>query len=1126
MTAWEPWSTLTWGSTMADPRDDMTELELMNAGVPRITVTPEPPSLGKPWGESGRLFEPDLSPAAPPAAQADADLGARLAGQYRGGGRLPPDAAPTLPVERYPLGSLPRPEDLPDLSRPPQPWQGQSPRVRAAPTTPEEDFGRALGQVGQPAPTNRVYNALGSVVQGAADVIGPAIPPELRPKLQGAAEASQMVNPAVMLRDYTQAASQGKYGEAALNALGLIPGEGVAAGVAKLGGLAAAGKTLPALFVPVMNPAKIAKAEQYEAQGMSSGQLWRLEKVTRGQDNVLMEEIPDINARFTGINQESVARNFFDRNYPNLNWDGRGTAVQQARQHAMNIASNKLAGTNGYQLQLEDILHHPELYNHPAIKQATAAGFDIRKMPVQNDQTMSALGEYYARSGYNPQGKIKYRISDEDLPGNLEQGSTRGTVLHETGHGIANLFGMAKGASINPLFEPGSQADKIFQQEMLRAPRILSKEEYLRTYPGTMPGDYNPYVENMQRKRDDFVRASRAVAANRAYGTSYGEGLARVIEQRAYMTPEQLATVDPKSQFFPRQENTWVAFNEPYNPQAARPEAQSAQRPTTFWRGTNPEDPRRISTGIPSWDQNLFISSSKDSAGMYGKTLTQYEALPGTRILYEGTPEWRKVAGTQRKGENLLEYADRAAKAAKEAGYHAAHFQRQGDVGTVVFNPERFVSQARPEAQSARPGSILGAPAILKGSDIPVNQLLELGHIPQGTNQAWTLRYDPTTGAPSLGAAPGHGFSSLATGKPVEDMVAGYTGAPRIIPAKTFNPSDLEGKTLVLGVTDRTKGVEGAGLDQLSGRSIDPVRQEAGISFPTMHAGKNTPDVPKGADPLFASVSKGAAGRITNTAKAVQEAGGDPYFTTINMAHGSGDSSKQVATSALRAAKQSDLKEGAVEAIDKAMAQMSSGLSPPPSPYPGFASDTKVLEQWLDEAGLPYRSAFVKALDTGKVQKAGVHDIGEVRFANTDPRLYSTPTGSGGLVVGRMRPEIGYRETDLHSNYPYTIFGQRGEIGALPGSAPFALVAPDLHRLLLPRTRPKEGTSFANNPNYYVMQGIPGGVPPTQKVTPEVVDYLSRWFEKHPQGWSLAGGVAGTGAIGSLVAPNRQEEAY
>ena len=132
--------------------------------------------------------------------------------------------------------------------------------------------------------------------------------------------------------------------------------------------------------------------------------------------------------------------------------------------------------------------------------------------------------------------------------------------------------------------------------------------------------------------------------------------------------------------------------------QAALDQMTSGQ-PREFYRGTNPGDQRRIATGDAPFDSHLFASANPDDASMYGRDIAKLTATPDAKILYEGTPDWQKIAGGQRQGENLLSYASRAAQAAKDAGYDAAHFTRQGDVGTAIFNPDKF-----PAFPGATPG--------------------------------------------------------------------------------------------------------------------------------------------------------------------------------------------------------------------------------------------------------------------------------------------------------------------------------------------------------------------------------------------------------------------------------------
>jgi hypothetical protein len=193
------------------------------------------------------------------------------------------------------------------------------------------------------------------------------------------------------------------------------------------------------------------------------------------------------------------------------------------------------------------------------------------------------------------------------------------------------------------------------------------------------------------------------------------------------------------------------------------------------------------------------------------------------------------------------------------------------------------------------------------------------------------------------------------------------------------------------------------------------------------------------------------------------------------------------------------------------MAQKSKDIKGAPhEPYPGFGS--KKLEQWLEDVGGPYRAAFVKALDTSPVKKGGIPDMGEVRFANTDKRLRSTPTGASGLFMGGINPALGSTGKSLNSTYPTAFLGNKGDVGGLQGNVPFHILAPDLWRGLM-KSGPPE--TFANVPAYYIARGMPNNLGKTQKVTDEVVDKVSEFFRHNPKGWAVPGMAGGA----SMLAP-------
>jgi hypothetical protein len=111
--------------------------------------------------------------------------------------------------------------------------------------------------------------------------------------------------------------------------------------------------------------------------------------------------------------------------------------------------------------------------------------------------------------------------------------------------------------------------------------------------------------------------------------------------------------------------------------------------PRVFYRGTNPGDERRISTGDAHWDAHLFLTSDYDSATFYGKVIATYDAKSEARIVYEGTRAFATLA--RGLTGSLLATSSEIAKRAASAGYDAVWFIRQGDVGTAIINRDKFI---------------------------------------------------------------------------------------------------------------------------------------------------------------------------------------------------------------------------------------------------------------------------------------------------------------------------------------------------------------------------------------------------------------------------------------------------
>lgn len=105
-----------------------------------------------------------------------------------------------------------------------------------------------------------------------------------------------------------------------------------------------------------------------------------------------------------------------------------------------------------------------------------------------------------------------------------------------------------------------------------------------------------------------------------------------------------------------------------------------------YYKGSNPEINKRISTGNEIWDNNIFCADNERSAKLYGNKIEIIAVLDNARILKENTREFKKICGNPKKMQSLLEFYSNALISAKNAGYDIVEFNNQSDVGTVIMN--------------------------------------------------------------------------------------------------------------------------------------------------------------------------------------------------------------------------------------------------------------------------------------------------------------------------------------------------------------------------------------------------------------------------------------------------------
>jgi len=348
-------------------------------------------------------------------------------------------------------------------------------------------------------------------------------------------------------------------------------------------------------------------------------------------------------------------------------------------------------------------------------------------------------------------------------------------------------------------------------------------------------------------------------------------------------------------------------------------------------------------------------------------------------------------------------------------------------------------------------------------------------------------------GLPVVSEEPFHGFTATRTGtKPTAEMTSQIKGAPEF-ERPVWSPADLQGKEIIFTQGDRTRA--GGQLAKVGDTKLSrPVPLEGGPDFPFAQPGLGWANAPSHSTQML------------ELGKNVAERGRDPVLMYLAMGKGSMDSAKQMAIPAVDLTRQSGLSSKAVKELNTRMRAADPD-------FPGWASPK--LDEWLVNTSGTNRSTLVGNLDSGWARAGGAPDLGELRYALTDPRLRTTPTGSVGLTVSKMDPSGGIVPS-RHTTYPTAVAGANA--GTMGGSVPWHVAAPDVHQWLLKSGPP---VKFAERPAYFQERKPKDPTfPRTQLADQQWVDSVSEWIRKNPSMWAAGGAVP----LGGLAAQDNYRQ--
>lgn len=272
---------------------------------------------------------------------------------------------------------------------------------------------------------------------------------------------------------------------------------------------------------------------------------------------------------------------------------------------------------------------------------------------------------------------------------------------------------------------------------------------------------------------------------------------------------------------------------------------------------------------------------------------------------------------------------------------------------------------------------------------------------------------------------------------PISEMRATLEPVGNLPPKISITPENMKGGSIVSFAGDRSatgQNLLGVGDIQFE----NPVYLGGGYDF--MRANS-----PSGS--IWASEKGAAQGLLNQINEAAKSGSGDVYGVYTSMGPLSMNYNTMMSDALLEQMKAGKISKKSIAAFDrqvKAVRPEWKGVMNPES-----------REQLESNGAL--RIAFVDRMQLDEFQNAGFPNIAQTRFAITDPLLLNEPMYSGGLAVGKMKPntELITNPVSPHKTYNTQLAGEY--LGGLEQSVPKEIMFPDWYKMRREIGAPESG---------------------------------------------------------------------
>ena len=445
-------------------------------------------------------------------------------------------------------------------------------------------------------------------------------------------------------------------------------------------------------------------------------------------------------------------------------------------------------------------------------------------------------------------------------------------------------------------------------------------------------------------------------------------------------------------------------------------------------------------------------------------------------------------------GDNPIPYGDRAMDA--RLGHQEAR-----DEEFLVFDPKRIKSAVsntgeydfeNPDITKAEGGSVREGYAGRgfvndKNVEAALKYLRrEFGNLPPApVDEAFRLEgrklIDKSrnfeSGVPILG--------NERFGTPMSEMQAEYDQVRNLKDYLSKRPHDLVKENAVIYPAIGDLSAAGKRLTKVGDTPlVTPTDLHGGFEFSRDVFGS-------GDNPAGWASRQGAAKTMADRLSSRTNEGEVPYLSSYTMGPQAVDSTHMVANTIINMMPNAKVAAADIARFDAEMKRDYPG-------WPGIMKTQKALE-FMNARNRPgtHLSDFAKKLDKKEYRASGFPDVGEIRFAVSEPRLLGVPAGSTGFSMMKVKPTAETSTEGIqHGTYTNKIQSPEGYSGGFENVTPSRIMFPEWFDKLHPNAKIDSQKAYQSAMTQF----------PKQKATNEWADNIEKYWAENPTPWGYAEG--------------------